>query len=117
MAVSTVLWSLHIKNDWMLKDSGDRKGDNMIEKHGKGIWIECEEFSIRVKDIPFGKDAIHRYERIEKTLEWVKNNKVKCYLLAKIIKEGISEQEALSLVLEKEHLTDIIYKEVMYNGV
>ena len=88
----------------------------MIEKHCRGIWIECGEYSAHVTDIPFGKDAIARYLNLEGKLGWIKNDKMRCYILIKIIK-GMNEGDVFNFILDKKHLLDIDYRGLVYGGI
>lgn len=83
----------------------------MIDRQGRDIWIEIGDFSLKLNEVPIGKQSIQDYKAMERGLFWITNDKMKVYILGKMLM-GHTEEEAINLVLSKEYIKDADYRRI-----
>ena len=83
----------------------------MIDRQGRNVWIEIGNYSLKLNEVPIGKQAMQDFKAMERGLFWITNDKVKVYVLGKMMM-GYTEEEAINLVLSKEYMKDADYRRI-----
>ncbi len=83
----------------------------MIIKEKGNLFISVGNYSAEIPgtEVSVSTDAIKNYKIYEAELSWVKNDRIKTYLLIKRIK-GENWDIGLNKVLDKTHLYDPDYR-------
>lgn len=84
----------------------------MIERIKDKLLISVGNWYILKEGIYLGNINFLGYKLMERKLNWIKNDRIRIYILLKMI-QGDTFREAMNRVLTKEHFSDNDYRGIM----